>query len=328
MKTRATMLLTLAMAGAACAPSAPLEVGSRQIPVDITLGNQSGEVPPRPPGLNPAPIGLPGFIQPPVPRLQPGDVPPPIKTGPCPIANPLDAAELVARQSAKFPPVETTYRFRNQGSFTVGDAVPVPYPDISERTVTNVRTIEGEDNYEFDVAIGLANQETTTTYRVLNSGDTLDRGVFIVAIVTQRSDGADAFIPEPPILLMPFPPPEFGTNLEDELDDVAGPTYRSSGTDPISQTTMILEAQIESKVRVDACGRWIDAFDIEVLTGRIIGPDKQIEFTGRYAIATQYGALVVEDDIRITGTDRFEDVESRNRARITRLPKEPPGAFS
>jgi hypothetical protein len=318
------VVVAFALATAACSPQAPLEVGSKQIPVDITLGEQGAA---RPPGLNPSPGGFPGFIQPPVPRIEPGINPPALPSARCPVASPLDAAELVARQTAPLPPVAATYRFRNQGSFQIGDGARVAYPRITTRRVHDVRAIEGERNYEFDISIPLADETTTTTYRVLNSGDAPDRGVYIVSIVTERSDGADAFIPQTPILLMPFPPPELGTNLEDEVAGVAGPTYRSSGTDPISQTTMVLEAQIAGKVGVDACGEWIDAFDIQIVSGRILGPSKQLSFTGRYRIATQYGALVVEDDIELSGMDNFEQVTSEDRARINRLPKEPPGTL-
>ena len=324
MTTRASLIACL-LAAVSCAPSAPLEIGSKEIPVNITLGEQASVA--RPPALNPAPAAFPGFIQPPIPRVEPGLVPPPVEPGACPIANPLDAAELVARATAPLEPRPGTYAFRNTGEFTVGDAVPVPYPEISQRRVRAIRAIEGESNYEFDVSIPVADETTTTTYRVLNSGDTPDRGIYIARVVTERSDGADAFVPTPPVLLMPFPPPEVGTNLEDELSEVIGENYRSSGTDPISQTTMILEAKIDGKVRVDACGEWIDAFDIVVLDGRIVGPAKQVAFTGRYAIAPQYGALVVEDDIELNGTDNFERVSSVLRARINRVPREPEGTL-
>lgn len=320
MRTRVILPAALALLAASCAPSAPLEVGSKQIPVDITLGRSPAA---RPPALNPSPGGFPGFLQPPVPRLEPGVVPPAPEPDPCPVANPNDAAHLVARQTAPLPPVEQTYAYRNQGSFQIGDATRTAYPPVTERTVTGVTALEENSNYEFGVAITLAGETTTTTYRVLNSGQTPERGVYIVSIVTERADGADAFIPEPPILLMPFPPPELGTNLEDELAGVTGPTYRSSGTDPISQTTMVLEAQITGKVGVDACGEWIDAFDIQIVSGRIVGPSKQITFTGRYRIATQYGALVVADDIELSGMDNFEEISSTNRAHIARVPAEP-----
>jgi len=86
----------------------------------------------------------------------------------------------------------------------------------------------------------------------------------------------------------------------------------------------VLEARIgDTKTRVDACGEWVDAWDIEVLDGRILGPRQQLSFTGSYAIATQYGALVVGDEIEISGTEDLQTVHSRKRARINRVPAEP-----
>ena len=314
---RAALILALALALAACGSGGPIDIGSKQIPVDITLGESAGA---RPPALNPAPIGFPGFLQPPIPRPEPGGprLVPPARA--CPIANPLDASLLVARASAPLAPAEATYPFRNQGSFSVG-GVGTSYPSVTERTVGDVRAV-ADGVFEFDVSIELLSDTTTTTYRVVDDPDALERGVFITRIITARASGADAFVPHRPIQLMPFPPPEFGTNLEDELANLQGQNYRSAGTDPLTQTTMVLEASITGKTRVDACGEWIDAFEVEVVDGRIVGPDKQITFTGRYAIAPQYGGLVIEDDIDLVGTENFQDIESRNRARITVVPKD------
>ena len=323
MVKRVGLVAALALAVGACAgPSAPLEIGSKEIPVDITLGDQGQTPPPRPLGANPSPLAFPGFIQPPIPRPQPGLTEPHPGVGACPLADPLDAALLVARRSAPALPAQGAYRFRNQGSFTV-DGVETAYPPTTKRTVVDPRPIDAEGNFEFGVRISLIDETTTTTYRVLNGGTLPDRGIYIVRVITERASGTDSFVPHQPILLLPFPPPELGTNLEDEIDDARGDTYRSSGTDPLTSTTMILEARLAGKARVDACGEWIDAFDVEVITGRIVGPSKQITFTGRYAVAPQYGGLIVEDDIQMEGTQDFVPVASANRARINRVPRDP-----
>jgi hypothetical protein len=314
--------MVVALGAAACSgPRAPLEVGSKEIAADILIGESPDALPSRPPGANPGSFAFPGFLEPPIPRLEPGVVPPPQFARDCPIADPLDAALQVARASAPRPPKERPYAFRNTGWFQAGEGPRVDYPRVTERRVDDVAT-DGA-NFEFDVAVDLADETTTTTYRVVNEAPTPERGIYIIRVVTERSDGADVFVPQTPILLMPFPPPELGSNLEDELAELTGEEYRSSGTDPLTQTTLVLEAKVAGKTRVDACGEWVDAFDVEVISGRIVGPGKQIEFTGSYAIAPQYGGLIVEDDIRLGGLDAFEPVKSRNRARINRVPAEP-----
>lgn len=323
----ASLPAVLALALSACAgPRAPLQIDSKGIPVDIVLGEQ--DRPSYPPNLNPGPVGFPGFLGPPIPRPKPGVQPPsPAPSEACPRANVFDSPLLVARLAAPEPPVEAAYSFRNEGSFQVGPGAPSAYPPITRRTVSEVRPIAGEDNFEFDVSIRLVDDTTTTTYRVLNSGTTPDRGVFIARIITERSDGTDAFVPTTPIKLLPFPGPEAGTNLEDETEALVGREYRSSGTDPITQTTMFLEARIAaSKARVDACGDWVDGFEVEVLQGRIVGPTKQIDFTGRYVIAPQYGGLVVEDQIEMEGREGLEQLSSTNRARINVVPRDPAAA--
>jgi len=315
------LLAGLALATSACAgPRAPLEIDTKGIPVDIVLGRQ--DQPPYPPNLNPGPAGFPGFIQPPIPRPQPGIQPPsPPPAEACPPASGLDSPLLAARLTAPLPPTEATYAFRNEGSFQVGEGAPSQYPPITRRTVSDVRAIAGEGNFEFDVSIRLLDDTTVTTYRVLNSGTTPDRGVFIARIVTERDEGADAFVPTTPIKLLPFPGPEAGTNLEDETEALVGREYRSSGTDPLTQTTMFLEARIAAaKARVDACGEWVDGFEVEVLRGSIVGPAKQISFTGRYVVAPQYGGLIVEDQIDLSGSEALEQLRSANRARINRVP--------
>lgn len=326
MKTRRTVVAVVcAMAATACAgPGRSLEVGVKDVPVDIVLGapQQSPVSPP----LGAGPItGFPGFIAPPAP--DPGDHggwvinDPPASA--CPIGNPLDAAQLVARKEAPLPPVEQTYAYRNQGTLKVGDGATTVYPKAEKRTVSTVRKITA-GTYEFDVAADLLGTVTTTTYRVINDGATPDRGAYIAGIVTRRADGsAEAFTPDRPLLLLPFPPPEYGTNLEDEIDRQRGTSYTSSGTDPLSQTTMLVEARVVGKERVDACGEWVDAFDVEVTNGRIVGPTKNITFTGHFLVATQYGGLVVEDNLHFVGTDGSKGYESKNRSRINVVPRAP-----
>lgn len=314
----------LALVACACAgPRAPLEVGSKEIPIDVDFGRP--DPPARPPNLNPSPVGFPGFIEPPLPPVQPGGplIPPPLAEA-CPRADPLSSPTLVARLTAPVPPVEATYVFRNAGSFQIGDGAEQSYPPTSERRVHGVRTHD-EGAFEFQVTTRLGTDTTTTTYRVVNAGP--DRGVFLASVVTERAGGADAFVPLTPILLLPFPSDDPGTGLEDEVEGAVGREYRSSGTDPLTQTTMVVEARIaDTKTRVDACGAWIDGYEVEVLQGRIVAPAKQLSFSGRIVIATQYGALVTEDEIQLSGLDGFEQLDSRNRARITRVPLDPAGA--
>lgn len=323
MTNRAIAFAVLMVTLAACSgPSSSIEVGSKDVSVDIIMGEQTRPVPPIAPGASPI-AGFPGFIAPPVPRLEPGAPPPPADPPQaCPIANPLDAAKLVAMKAAPLPPVQARYTYRNEGTITA-EGVTTAYPPEQVREVRNVRATS-QDSFEFDVAATLQGVVTTTTYRVLKDGPTLDRGVYIAAIVTRFPSGdTEAFNPDQPLLLLPFPPPEFGTNLEDEIDRQRGQGYRSTGTDPLSQTTMVVEARVVGKERANACGEWVDAWDVEVTQGRIVGPTKNIEFTGHYLVATQYGGLVVKDNLRFTGTEDLEPVQTRNRATINRVPREP-----
>ncbi len=322
---RGAGIAALALLLAACAPGSGIEIGSKDVPVDIVLGDQRPPVRALPPGAGPV-TGFPGFIAPPVPRPDPGAPPPPAPPPQeCPLASPFDAAKLVARKAAPAAPVPAAYLYRNAGTLKIGEGAATAYPPEQTRTVNNVRVVNA-GTYEFDVAVLLAGTTTTTTYHVINAGDTPDRGIYIVGIVTLYPDGdTQAWSPDPdqPLLLMPFPPPEYGSNLEDELDRQRGAEYRSAGTDPLSQTTMALQAQIEGKERANACGEWVDAYSVRVISGKIVGPTQNVDFSGTYLIAPQYGALVVQDNLTFTGTQNDEPFESRNRATINRVPVEP-----
>lgn len=306
-------------------PQTPIEISTKEIPVDIVLGEQNKkELPAPPPGVNLTPIGFPGFIEPPPPRRgpqNPGFVPPP-KAGPCPVANPADPADRPAQASAFKPPVPEPYAYRNQGYYETAGLGKIQYPEEIVRTVQNV--VPGDaGNYDFQVSIMLGDQLTTTSYRVINDVSQVERGVYMTQVVSPGPKGFDSFTPSPPILLMPFPGREFGTNLEDETARLVGRKYRSSGTDASQQTSMVLEAQIDSKLLIDACGHWVDSWDIEVTNGQIIGPGRSLNFTGHYYLATQYGALIVRDDLVFMGSDGADKVTIKNVATINRVPREP-----
>lgn len=323
---RATLCVALALALGACAgPRADLEVGSKEVAVDIVLGAQTTP-PALPPDLTPNP-GFPGFIQPPLPRPDPG-APPPVgpPQGACPTPHPLDPIARAAARTAPYAPAAGSYVYRNVGEFTL-DGQTIEYPRTMTRRVHEVRAIEG--GFEFAVDATFAGVTTTTRYRALNAGLTPDRGLYITQVVTRRPEGTETFTPDPPILLLPFVSPEYGTNLEDEIDRARGDGYRSQGTDPLTQTTMTLEARIDAKQRINACGEWVDAFDVVVTTGSIVGPTKRLDFSGHYLVAPQYGGLIVSDDITMSGTeDVVEPVSSRVRSTINSVPRDPPDAPS
>ncbi|GAC1422256.1 MAG: hypothetical protein NVSMB57_15520 [Actinomycetota bacterium] len=221
-----------------------------------------------------------------------------------------------------FAPI--TYQYRNKGTLLDnGTGNDIPFPPQQTRTVQNVKDI-GSGNYEFDVATLLLDVTTTTTFRVVNGGTTPDRGIYIVQVVSKFADArTEAFTPDQPILLMKFPPQEFGTNLEDSLNRQKGSAYESTGTDPLSQTTMLLQATIVGKQRVNACGTWVDSYDVQVLTGKILSPTKNIDFKGHFYVAPQYGGLIVQDDLTFQGTDGTRHVRNSNVSSINIVPHDP-----
>lgn len=312
-------------------PRTPLDVGAKEFPANILLGKRAADIalPPPPARSNTDLSFFPGFLQPPIPRAQPGEVPPVDAVSDCPVADPNGPSDLAAFNRAPKPPVPATYVYRNSGGFEIAGGEKGPYPPSSTRTVKNVRML-GAEEYEYDLEIFEGGRTTTTTYRVISTPSNPRRGIYLVQVVAPGSRGTDHFRPDPPILLMPFPPPEFGTNLEDETSQSTQGQYRTSGTDPLTQTTMVLEARISPespKLRADACGEWVDGWDIEVTFGRIVSNGiqgvKDISFTGHFSLATQYGGLVVRDQIVMSGRDGVDEITSAKISTINSVPLAP-----
>ena len=324
-RAKAIVLLALVLFLPACAgPRIPIQIGTKEIPVDIILGEQNKvELPLLPTGSNLSPIGFPGFIQPPIPRKNAGTgfVPPP-PAPPCPLADPQAPAESVAHDSAPKPPRDASYPYRNSGFFRTEGKGTSAYPPQIVRRVHDV-VVASNGDFDFQVSIGLAGTETTTSYHVTNNPDSVNRGVFMTQVITPRENGFDSFTPSPPVLLMPFPSREFGTNLEDETNSVVGRKYRSSGSDAGHGTSMVLEAQINGHYFVDACGKHLDSWDVEVTNGQIVGPGKNLSFTGHYYVGTEYGGLVLKDDLRFSGIDGTDNVTVNNTSTINQVPLDP-----
>ena len=65
---------------------------------------------------------------------------------------------------------------------------------------------------------------------------------------------------------------------------------------------------------------------MKIVSGRIIGPGKSVEFGGTYLVAPQYGGLIVSDELTFSGTELQRTFRSQNLATINRVPAEHPAA--
>ncbi|HVE75572.1 MAG TPA: hypothetical protein VND22_02265 [Actinomycetota bacterium] len=323
------ILALLVLLGTACAgPKIPLEVGVKEYPTDVILGAQPEPAPPPPPSANLTP-GFPGFLQPPPPTRE---LPPePIRV-PCPEAHPFTAPKERAPNRATQAPQPASYKFRNNGTFAVtntanGKVVRGAYPAESDRKVLNPQRSD-QGGFSFQVEIPQGDRTTTTHYSVTpESPIPSQAGLFIRQIVTRYPDGsADPFDPVGPGLKLIEFPAEPGKNWDTAGTDPDGTAmlfHARIGIEVADGDDVNTDPDIEAVVRIDACGEFIQAWLIEVTGGRIVGPGKDITFRALYAVATQFGGLIVYDNVCMSGTDNGNQISNCNEATINSVPKPP-----
>lgn len=314
---RASAVVLLLLAVSCSGPRTPLDVGIKEINTDVVIGPIPPRVVAAPPAAPPRPVGFPPFVQPPV-NPEPPPSSPPVS---CPRANALAPVRHAVTTEASVPPAVASYRFLNQGTWTVGERTGA-FPATSTRNVSNIVNAAEGGGFTFEVAIPdpASGLTTTTTYHVYPSQpQPIDPtpGIYIDAVVSERGGTVEqTFTPVPPLLLMQFP----------AAIDV---TWSSRGVDPQTQTVMQFDARIARQGVVDACGTKLAAWVVDVTNGSITSPTTQVTFSATLHIAPQYGGLVLADNVLQTGTVRETPaapalpIETSNRSRIAVEPRFP-----
>ena len=308
---RLVPVIALALMATACGPSAPLDVGVKEIDTNVLIGPPQPTGPIRPPGGSGPVFGFPGIIEPPV-IIGPPEPPEP---EPCPAADPLSPIDLAAPSSIDEPPVEASYVFRNAGTYERGDASGA-LAATSIRQIDNVVQNEGASDFTFDVVIpGPLGARTTTTYHVYPDAPNAAEqpGIYIDSIVTEQPGADDlSFSPIPSLELFRFPA-------------VAGTSWSSRGVDPFQHTAMSFDARILRKEIVDACGTKLEGWLVDLTNGSLSDAvsGTEITFAESFIVATQYGGIILQNQIDWRGTDRGTPTRITNTARITTEPKVP-----
>lgn len=336
-RTALAAVAALGLLAAACGtPGRP--IGIKEYPGDVVFGDQALPPPPTiPPAADPVPA-FPGFIAPPAPREQAFDAPPttrprPLPTIPvaaCPEDDPLAVPGDEAVQRVPGPPKPATLPFRVSGTSKVGTTT-VQLPPLATHKVSGPTSF-GQSIFRFDVAVSQFGGETVTTYQVdqssggqavsgLTSGNAASNvspdNVAIVQIRTADQVATNAFTPSAPIRILPLPP-------------VKGLRFTGAGSDPLHGTSITIHGTIVGKSRVNACGTPIEAWQVRVgvdpQTGQpstITSPTKRIVLTGTYSVATQFGGLIVADDLVMEGTESGQAVRIAQRSATNTVPARP-----
>lgn len=214
------------------------------------------------------------------------------ETDPCPEAKinafPLEEATFESQR----PPADGAYRWRRAGTQTV-DGVTVPVSGFETRFVTGARRLS-DSTFTFKTSqVGLDGRTAVTTWTVNSepvsaaaqggSAGEPERGLTLNRIETFGRDGKQqaAFAPTPGILFLP---------LSVDPDE----RWTSVGGDPLTGQVLEHVAQVEGRVRVDACGELVDGWQVTA-TQRLNGG--QAVRTYRYVVATQYGGIIVGEQV-------------------------------
>lgn len=318
-----TLLLVGALTGGCAGPQTPLRLGFKEVPSDVVLGDQTKDDPPPAPSTSGADSGLvvlpPSIVALPPPpfaaRERAPRRPPPGPT--CPTADPLQAPALEAPSTISAPPADAQYLFRNTGTFEVSgpDARRGSFPATALRTVKVVFESDDGEVFDFSVSELLGDVTTTTTYRVVKTAalgtaadGTADPGIYIRQVEsTSPGEEAAVFTPTPALRLAALPL-------------VRGAEVEAQGVDPTTATTMSFTSTVTGKARVDACGEPLDSFTLEITDGTLLSPAQDLEFAATYALGTQFGGLILRDEVAFAGTDGAAGVSRTKTSTISQVP--------
>jgi hypothetical protein len=205
-------------------------------------------------------------------------------TQPCPKAPTNAVAAVVAPNNVTAPPAKSQLAYRNDGGFTItasdGTSRKGSYPRISTRQVASKADGDGTFTYAVREQLGLS--VTTTTYHVDPA-----KGLFLRSIATTTIDGGvDSFSTDSDSLMLLPLPVQIGAQVG------------GSAVDSTSNTNMTFLGTVTGHTRVDACGKLLDAFEVDITEGRITSAFRQVHFTAVYDIGTQYGALSLAEQVK------------------------------
>lgn len=331
---RGAAVALLALALTACAgPKAPLQVGVRELPSDVVLGDRSQHpaqpvsvpVPPVALPLSPAQVPVVGLA----PAYSPDDgaapppVPPPAPPAACDVGTPTAAKGLTVPDTVSRPPSAARYSYQARGGYEMSgaNAAKVAFPDAMARTVRDVVQLPtAEPRYRFTVDAELGRSLTSTTYTLVPASTATSpvqaAGLYLTKVVTRYADGStDSFTPAvaPGLLLLPFP-------------TTPGTSFRQSGVDARTGTTLSYTATVGDPQQLDVCGTVIGTVPVHLdgqlgPSGGQLSPQAAQGFQADYAFATAYGGLSVYDKAELQRTTADGTFSQQLTATIVRAPQ-------
>lgn len=265
----------------------PAQVNVKGYPLDLAYGKE----PPAPRIRRPAPAVTAPFapivdlgpIEPPFfdfPTPSNGTPPLPPPRLACPPVGPNTVAVRPITTDVTEPVVAGVYTFQQTGTMELIGLGKFPVAGLTSRTVRNLAVTGATFDYDLELTTGVRKQ--VLSFHVV-PGD----GIFISGIVTSVNGESSTFRPLLPVEIFPLPTVELAT-------------VTSAGLDPLTGESLVVNATVKEKQRIDGCDEVVDGWYVEDATWTFQrGPASQV-YTISYAVATQHGGLIVADHLRTT----------------------------
>ena len=189
----------------------------------------------------------------------------------------------------------------------------VQFDGLVTRTYSESRPADatqfGAGSFTYDVTETSGTTTVVNTYLVSPHGGAITAGFYLAQVQSSTGDGGgtNVFAPTTPVELMPFPA-------------VEQTTFHGAGSDPRSQTSMALNGTVVGKKRLNFCGVGVDSWEVQ-LNGQLASPVSVTNVSDLLLdIATQYGCVIMHDELTQNGTDTGGQFTSTRTNTITREP--------
>lgn len=277
-----------------------------------------------PPALTPAPVALPPvpplatFLPPVVDVTQPAPpavvVDPPQPPVACPRAGQFDTPEKPASPAVAGYPANAEYVENALGTYAVNGIVK-PLDGIVDAKVTRLpssTTSTGQLVDSWSVTRRSGKGSSVEVYQLVHASATASAtapGVYLVGLAWD----------DPTRGKLTFQPTANGVQiLPDPVAVATNDTqYAGAATDPDTLTTLELNRNVRARTRIDACGKLIDTYTVE-MTGTLVSPSRTYQIVWTQNLATAYGALDVASTFSLTSA--VDSLRWTRTLRTTRVP--------
>lgn len=322
----AAALVGVPLLTSGCGPSVPVQLGIKNVPLDIAVGNDSKPPVPRG-GPAPAPVdqALPAFVPAttsvaPAAAVRSAAPPPPLVVGSGVVCPELDSTR--ASPAAATPEVDDeatagAWPNRNTGTLTInGAAVALPPQDTWMVSAVGQPSQGVYDFTEHGTTLGFPGADavfkaSNSTSAPANPLVSPTSSFGLSQLVVNFPGGAWVYRPANALKLLATPAAQSSTYQPDPgnpaIPNTTG-SWNDVQSDPTDGSTMSIQASDLGQVRVNACGTPVDAWQVDAtiaITGTTIatsaGPspattDLTLHVT--YSVATGLGGLIVDEQVK------------------------------